>query len=146
MDQHLDFITLGVTDIAASRRFYVDGLGWTPYFEMPGDVIFFRLNHGLTLSLFGRGALLAEGGGGEAPAGPPPFSLSHNVDSEAAVVAAYERALAGGATPLAPPTRADWGGYTAYVGDPDGFRWEIAYNPGWRVDDAGVVHLGATDG
>ena len=24
----------------------------------------------------------------------------------------------------------DWGGYTGYFGDPDGYRWEIAYNPG----------------
>ena len=24
----------------------------------------------------------------------------------------------------------DWGGYSGYFADPDGFRWEIAYNPG----------------
>ena len=23
----------------------------------------------------------------------------------------------------------EWGGYTGYFADPDGFRWEIAYNP-----------------
>ena len=23
----------------------------------------------------------------------------------------------------------DWGGYTGYFADPDGFRWEIAVNP-----------------
>jgi uncharacterized glyoxalase superfamily protein PhnB len=26
--------------------------------------------------------------------------------------------------------RRDWGGYTGYFADPDGFRWEIAVNPG----------------
>ena len=24
----------------------------------------------------------------------------------------------------------EWGGYTGYFADPDGFRWEVAYNPG----------------
>jgi hypothetical protein len=24
----------------------------------------------------------------------------------------------------------EWGGYTGYFGDPDGYRWEIAFNPG----------------
>ena len=24
----------------------------------------------------------------------------------------------------------EWGGYTGYFADPDGYRWEIAYNPG----------------
>ena len=27
------------------------------------------------------------------------------------------------------PKAADWGGYSGYVQDPDGFLWEIAYNP-----------------
>ena len=24
----------------------------------------------------------------------------------------------------------EWGGYTGYFSDPDGFRWEVAWNPG----------------
>jgi catechol 2,3-dioxygenase-like lactoylglutathione lyase family enzyme len=142
MNQHLDFITLGATDLVASRRFYVDGLGWTPCFEVPGDVFFMQLGHGLTLSVWSRDKLLAEGGGG-ASSGVPPISLSSNEPSEEAVDAAYSRALAAGATPLTPPTRAEWGGYSGYVADPDGFRWEIAHNPGWRVEPDGTVHLGA---
>lgn len=23
----------------------------------------------------------------------------------------------------------EWGGYTAYIADPEGYRWEIAHNP-----------------
>ena len=26
--------------------------------------------------------------------------------------------------------RRDWGGYSGYFADPDGFRWEVAWNPG----------------
>ncbi len=24
----------------------------------------------------------------------------------------------------------EWGGYTGYFADPDGHRWEVAFNPG----------------
>jgi uncharacterized glyoxalase superfamily protein PhnB len=29
----------------------------------------------------------------------------------------------------------DWGGYSGYFADPDGFRWEVAYNPNSIGDD-----------
>jgi catechol 2,3-dioxygenase-like lactoylglutathione lyase family enzyme len=144
MEQRLDLITLGTADLAASRRFYVDGLGWTPLLEVPGEVSFFQIGHGLTLSLWRRDALLEEGGGGES-SGVPPISLSHNVGSEAEVRVAFERAVAAGGTVLREPNRAEWGGYSAYVAAPDGFRWEIACNPAWRVDTDGTVHLGMVD-
>jgi catechol 2,3-dioxygenase-like lactoylglutathione lyase family enzyme len=140
----IDFITLGVRDLAVSRRFYVDGLGWEPYFEMPGDVIFLQGNHGLTLSLWKLDELLAEGGGGES-SGVPPFSLSHNVDSDGEVREVFDRAVAAGATPLREPAPVDWGGFTSYVADPDGFRWEIAHNPGWGVHPDGRVRLASLE-
>ena len=49
---------------------------------------------------------------------------------------------AAGATVLKAPT---WHEqiriYHGYVADPDGHRWEIAYNPGMTVDPDGAVHL-----
>ena len=33
MEQRVSFITLAVENVARSRAFYVDGLGWTPRFE-----------------------------------------------------------------------------------------------------------------
>ncbi|WP_396656658.1 hypothetical protein [Microbacterium sp.] len=37
----------------------------------------------------------------------------------------------------------DWGGYSGYFVDPDGFRWEIAHNPSPLGDEllraAGVM-------
>jgi uncharacterized glyoxalase superfamily protein PhnB len=42
---------------------------------------------------------------------------------------AYERALAAGATPVRPPHATFWGGYGAYVADPDGHLWELVFNP-----------------
>jgi uncharacterized glyoxalase superfamily protein PhnB len=28
-----------------------------------------------------------------------------------------------------PAERAEWGGYSGYFADPDGFLWEVAWNP-----------------
>jgi hypothetical protein len=34
-----------------------------------------------------------------------------------------------------------WGGYSGYFADPDGYPWEIAYNPHWKLDAEGRVVL-----
>ena len=33
-------------------------------------------------------------------------------------------------TDIGEATEREWGGYSGYFADPDGFRWEVAYNPG----------------
>jgi NAD(P)-dependent dehydrogenase (short-subunit alcohol dehydrogenase family) len=38
MDQRLSLITLGVTNLAVSRAFYEQGLGWTPRLRLEGKV------------------------------------------------------------------------------------------------------------
>lgn len=38
-------------------------------------------------------------------------------------------AQAAGAVVVTLPKTQPWGSYTGYIADPDGFRWEIAYNP-----------------
>ena len=35
-----------------------------------------------------------------------------------------------GADPVEAARPRDWGGYSGYFADPDGYRWEIAVNPG----------------
>ncbi|QDY90987.1 hypothetical protein E7Y32_12820 [Arthrobacter sp. UKPF54-2] len=62
MQPRVDFISLGVRSVDASRRFYAEGLGWPVHREVPGEVV-----------------------------------------------------------------------------DPDGFRWEVAFNPTWTVDAGGRV-------
>ena len=41
--QYISLITLGITDIARSRRFYGEGFGWTPVFHND-DVTFYQMN------------------------------------------------------------------------------------------------------
>ena len=144
MEQRLTFVTLGVTDLDAARAFYVGGLGWTPLLDA-GEVVFVQVGPGLVLSLYGRADLAREAGTAAGPVEPPPLSLAHNVGSEQEVDAVVEQMRAAGGQVVAAPARASWGGYTAYVADPDGFRWEIAYNPGLTVAPDGTVRIGPVD-
>ena len=138
MQPRVDFISLGVRSVAASRRFYVDGLGWPVHREVPGEVVFIQANHGLILSLWDAGQMQAEAAV-DAPAAVPCVTLSHNVGSSEQVDQVMAQAESAGAAVVAPPKTQPWGGYTGYFADPDGFRWEVAFNPTWTVDDGGTV-------
>ena len=143
MEPRLDLLTLGVPDLAAARRFYVEGLGWEPALEVEGEIVFIQVGHGRLLALFGSDDLDADIGlppvEGERGAG---ITLAHNVGSEAEVELALERAEAAGATILKPAQRADFGGFHGYFADPAGFRWEVCHNPSWRVEPDGRVRIG----
>jgi len=130
MDPRISFITLAVRDLDASRRFYVDGLGWTPDLEVDGDVIMIRAGERLVFSLWVRDHFEAEVGPIADGTGVAPFTLSHNVATRAEVDAILATARAAGADPVQAPAEREWGGYTGYFGDPDGYRWEVATNPG----------------
>lgn len=149
MEQRLDVLTLGVPDLGAARRFYVDGLGWEPVLEVPGEIVFLQVGHGRLLALWGADALEADivGDRAPAPAAPPGagVSLGHNVGSEAEVAAILERAAAAGGTVLKPAQRADFGGFHGYFADPAGFRWDVVHNPGWSVGADGQVRLVEVD-
>jgi catechol 2,3-dioxygenase-like lactoylglutathione lyase family enzyme len=144
VDQRLHFVTLGVTDLGRSKRFYLDGLGWTPTLDLD-EVTFFQVAPGVLLALWGAEELAADIGVGahEASHGTGRIAFAHNVDSPEAVDAAVARVEEAGGTVLkaGQPT---FFGYHAYVADPDDFRWEIAYNPSWSIDPDGTVHLGAS--
>ena len=130
MDQRISFLTLAVRDLEASRRFYVDGLGWTPALDVEGDVVMIMTGERLVLSLWDRDQFEAEVGRIAGGDGVPPFTISHNVATEAEVDAVLDTARAAGADPVDAPVRREWGGYTGYFADPDGYRWEVATNPG----------------
>ncbi|MFC9788086.1 VOC family protein [Rhodococcus sp. NPDC127528] len=145
MTQQLSLITLGVADLAATRAFYVDGLGWTPTLYVPGEVLFLQIGHGMLLSLWSRAEMDAEAGA-TAPAvgrdGSAPLTLGHLTDSPAEVDAVLAAAAAAGGAVLRSGRRRDWGGYSGYFTDPDGFRWEVAHNPGFVVGPDGSVQIG----
>lgn len=130
MEQRLSFVTFAVRDLERSRAFYVDGLGWVPELDVPGEVLMFVVGERLVLSLWDRVAFEAEVGAsvpdGE---GVPPVSVAHNVATRHEVRAVIDLARDAGATVSGPEHR-EWGGFSGYFADPDGFRWEVAWNPG----------------
>ena len=78
-----------------------------------------------------------------AGSGFPGFALAHNVDSAAAVDSLLAEAVAAGARLTQPAGRVFWGGYRGYFADPDGFLWEVCWNPFFPLDEQGRVTLPA---
>lgn len=146
MEPRVTVITLGVRDRAESRRFYVDGLGWSPMLEVDGDVLFIQVGYGLLLCLWSIDDLAADAGEDVGHGhNAPPISLGHNVASADEVYSILDAAVAAGAVLVAPAREQPWGGVSGYFADPDGFRWEVVYNPGLSFDAAGIASFTSPD-
>jgi uncharacterized protein len=125
----ISMITLGVRDLAASLAFYRDGLGFPTHNYVEGqDCIMFKLE-GTWLALYPRASLADDAAVASRGSGFPGFALAHNVGSKALVDETFALAVAAGATPVKEPQDVFWGGYSSYFADPDGFLWEVAWNP-----------------
>ena len=139
MQPYVSVITLGVADLTRAKRFYVEGFGWTPVFEND-SIVFYQLN-GVVLGTF----LTAELEADMTLRGlvrPGAFSLAHNVRTKDEVAPLLERLAAAGGKLLRPADAPGHGGFRGYVGDPDAHAWEIAWNPGFRLDAEGNVTFG----
>ncbi|QIE55709.1 VOC family protein [Pikeienuella piscinae] len=140
MDQRITLVTLGVRDFERSVAFY-EGLGWRRAVRAATGVAFFQCG-GVALSLFPRAALAADPGVAESGmAGSGAFALAQNARTKGGVDAAMREAAALGAEIVKPARDTDWGGYAGYFRDPDGHLREIAWNPGFPLDDDGAVRL-----
>ena len=93
-----------------------------------------RAGEHLLLSLWDRAEFEAEVGPIMTGPGVAPLTLAHNVATEEQVDEVLNQARAAGATAVQPAEHREWGGYSGYFADPDGFRWEIACAPG-EVND-----------
>lgn len=143
MRQSIRVVTVGVAELGRSRRFYSDGLGWTPLLDLD-EIVFYQAGHGLLFAIWPLQDLIDDVG---APLSPgSASSIGHNVDTRAEVDEVIELARAAGATILKEPRDAPlFGGYQGYFADPDGHLWDIVFNPGLWVEDDGTVVLGTTD-
>ena len=139
MEQRLSLVTLGVTDLDRSLRFY-EALGWRRHGDQ-AEVVFFQVG-GMVLGLWSRDSLAKDA---RVPAGGAGFggiALAYNTRAKEDVDAVLAEAEAAGATITKPAEEAFWGGYTGYFADPDGHLWEIAWNPSWTITKDGSVSLG----
>jgi len=140
MQQQISVITLGIADLAPSKRFYVDGFGWRPVFEN-AEIAFYQMN-GFVLGTWLRPQLEADMGGLRTVA-PGAFALAHNVATEAEVQPLIERLAAAGGRILRNADAPPHGGFRGYVADPDDHAWEIAHNPAWPISAEGYVRFAA---
>ena len=136
MQQQISVITLGVADLARSKRFYGEGFGWRPVFENE-EIAFYQMN-GLVLGTWFRPSL-EDDMGGQKTATPGAFALAHNVTAQAEVQPLLDRLAAAGGTMLRKADAPPHGGFRGYVADPDGHAWEIAHNPAWPISPEGYV-------
>jgi hypothetical protein len=128
MEPRISIVTLGVADLARSLRFYRDGLG-LPTTRTPEQGIVFFQTSGVCLALYPYTELAKDVG--DAFLIPrskfPGITIAHNVRTRQEVDQLLSRAAAAGAQIEKPAQNTDWGGYSGYFSDPDGYLWEIAW-------------------
>lgn len=129
MKAKISMITLGVTDIARSMKFYRDGLGFQTHNYRDGDEMIMFAMEASWLGLFPKDKLADDAEVANDGRGFRGFTLAHNVKSRADVDSTIAAAVRAGASVIKPPKDTSWGGYSGYFADPDGFLWEVAYNP-----------------
>lgn len=129
MEPRISIITLGVADVERSVKFYRDTLGLPLSSHSVEDkVAFFELS-GTWLGLYKREDIEKDAGSQTHNAGLVGITLSHNLRSEEEVKEFFRMLIGKGALIAKEPTRADWGGYSGYFKDPDGYLWEVTHNP-----------------
>jgi uncharacterized protein len=139
MEQRMSIITLGVGDLARSRKFY-EKLGWRAS-PASSDAIAFFQGSGMILALYPRSELAKDANLAPEGQGFSGFTVSYNARTPAEVDAVLRQAEKAGAKILKPAQEAFWGGYSGYFSDPDGFAWEIAFNPSFPIAEDGSIHL-----
>lgn len=125
MKPHISIITLGVSDLARATDFYAK-LGFP---AKQTDNITFMEMPSVWLALYPLEDLAEDAGVSVARSGFSGVTLSHNVGSEKQVDMVIEEVRSIGAKIVDEPHKREWGGYSGYFQDPDGYLWEVAFNP-----------------
>ena len=131
MEPRISMVTLGVSNLEESSKFYEQGLG-LPKMESPPGTAFFTLN-GTWLGLYPRELLAEDATVPSEGRGFSGITLSHNVKSESEVETVINLAVSAGAKVVKQPQQVSWGGFSGYFKDLDGHLWEVAYNPHFWV-------------
>ena len=129
MRPKISMITLGVWDLERSLQFYRDGLGFAPHNYKSGDDMVMFVLEGSWLGLYPRAALAEDAQVPDDGHGFRGVTLAHNVRDRHEVSEVLALAAASGGKIVKPAQDVFWGGHSGYFADPDGFLWEVAFNP-----------------
>ena len=142
-EPRISLLTLGVSDLPRSVRFYRDGLGFATTYEEGGPVAFFRTG-GVRLALYPFQALVEDISPDLPPAvaGTPGITIAHNVREKKEVAGVLALAEQAGGTIVKPAQDTSWGGHAGYFRDLDGHYWEVAWNPGFPIGGDGLLEIG----
>ncbi len=138
MEPVITVITLGVSDLKRSVEFYRDGLH-LPIAKSSSDEIAFFLTRGTLLALFPRDDLAADAAVAGEGSGFRSFTLAHNVARPEQVDQILKEAEGAGARIVKSAQTASWGGHSGYFADPDGFLWEVVFNPHSPLREDGTL-------
>lgn len=128
MKSKISLITLGVSDFEKSLKFYKD-LGFKIHnYNKNDDIVFFKME-GTWLSLFPKDKLAKDATVSPDGQGFTGITLANNVPSKDEVDEVFKQAISVGAKAIKKPQDVSWGGYSGYFADPDGYLWEVAFNP-----------------
>jgi catechol 2,3-dioxygenase-like lactoylglutathione lyase family enzyme len=142
LQQRISFITLGVSNLAQSRSFYEQGLGWKPSKRgSSAGVVFFQMGSGLVLALFPKAELAKDAGLPNDGSGFSGVALAYNVHERHEVAEVLKTAEQAGGTVIKPAQDTFWGGHAGYFADPDGILWEVAWNPHFVLTPEGQMIL-----
>lgn len=139
MEPRLNIVTLGVCDLGRAVSFYRDGLGWPLSSASVGDFAIFKLSTGTALALYPRHLLAADANLNDSGSFGG-ITLAQNVSDKNTVDSVLTQAVKAGGQLLKAAQEAEWGGYSGYFADPDGYPWEIAWNP-FFILEAGQLQL-----
>jgi uncharacterized protein len=145
MEPRISVVTLGVSDLNRSFRFYKDGLGFPTKMTPDGGIVLFATT-GARMFLYPFEKLARDAGfealdqGGDAKRFTG-ISFGHCVRRRELVDVILRQAEASGGRVIKPAVEASWGGYSGYFSDPDGYLWEVAYSHLWKFNPDGSVSV-----
>jgi uncharacterized protein len=118
-------IMLGVKDVDRAKQFYVDGLGCEVTQNYPGFVRCSLGDGSSDIALYGWDDAAQDAGVSPAGSGFRGVSFHYTTDTRDEVDRVMGAAAAAGGSVVKKAEPAEWGGYTGWFSDLDGYLWKV---------------------